>query len=132
MSQENVEIVRAAYGVFNRGEIDALLDLCTPDIEWQDVGSLDTRAVVGKDAVRAYFETVMEPWEDVRREPEEITDLGGDQVLALIHLTARGKGSGIKVGARQADLLTIREGKLARWAAYPERSRALEAAGLSE
>src|ERR1043166_7107945 len=86
MSQENVEVARAAYEAFNRGDIDGMLDLCAPDIKWQDRGgpSLDTSAITGKGAVRAYFESVLEPWDEVRREPEEIIDLGGDRVLVLL------------------------------------------------
>jgi uncharacterized protein len=131
MSEENVEVVRRAYDAFNRGDIDGVLDLCAPDIEWQDAYTPDTSAVTGRDAVRAYFETVMEPWEEVHREPEEIIDLGGDRVLVLYHLTARGKGSGIEVHLRAGDLVTIREGTGVRWVAM-DRDQALEAAGLRE
>jgi ketosteroid isomerase-like protein len=130
MSQENVELARAGYEAFNRGDLDGVLDLCVPDVEWQDLASIDTSAVTGKDAVRAFLVTVMEPWEEVRREPEEIIDLGGDRVLVLFHTTGRGKGSGIEVEGRGGDLLTIREGRLVSWLAYPDQAQALAAAGL--
>jgi len=132
MSQENVELTRLGYEAVNRGDIDGLLDLCAPDVEWHDPLAIDTSAVTGKDAIRAFFETVMEPWEQLRREPEEIIDLGRDRVLVLFHMTGRGKRSGIEVEGRGGDLLTIREGRLARWVAYPDRAQALEAAGLKE
>ena len=132
MSQENVEIARLGYEAFNRGDIDSLLDLCAPGIEWRDFATIDTETVTGKEAVRAYFETVMEAWEEIRLEPEEITDLGGDRVLVVSHLTARGKGSGIGVDGRGADLLTFDGGSLVRWMGYADRAQALEAAGLSE
>jgi ketosteroid isomerase-like protein len=61
-----------------------------------------------------------------------MVDLGGDQVLAMIRMTARGKESGIEVDVRLADLATIREGKLARWTGYPGRRQALKAAVLEE
>jgi ketosteroid isomerase-like protein len=107
MSQENVELARLGYEAFNRGDIDGLLDLCAPDIKWRDLATIDSEAVTGKDAVRAYFETVMEAWEQIRLEPEEIIDLGGDRVVVVSHLTGRGKGSGIEVDGRGADLLTF-------------------------
>jgi ketosteroid isomerase-like protein len=131
MSEENVEIARLGYERFNRGDIDGLLDLAAPDIEWQDLGAFDTSAVRGKDAVRAFFETALEPWEELRREPEEIIDLGGDRVLGLVRAIGRGKGSGVEVDVRGGDLMTIREGRVVRWKAYP-REAALKAAGLSE
>jgi ketosteroid isomerase-like protein len=133
MPQENVELARAGYAAFNRGDIDGLLDLCVADVEWWDgAAPLDTSAVTGKDAVRAFFETVMEPWEEIRREPDEIIDLGGDRVLVLFTQSVRGKGSGIEVDAQAGDLLTFREGRLARWIGYSDRAEALQAGGLSE
>ena len=132
MSQENVEIVRRGYDAFNRGDVDRILDLCDPDVEWEDIPSLDIPGAVGTDAVRAYFETVMAAWEQARREPEEIIDLGGDRVLVLCHITARGRGSGIEVDARIGDLLTIREGRLVSWTSYASWARARKAAGLRD
>jgi ketosteroid isomerase-like protein len=132
MSQENVELTRAGYDAVNRGDIDGLLDICAPGVEWDDTAALDAPPVTGKEAVRAYFKTVLEPFADFRREPEEIIDLGDDRVLVWFHMTARGKGSGIAVEARGGDLLTIKDGKLVRWEAYAQREQALEAAGLSE
>jgi ketosteroid isomerase-like protein len=132
MSEENLKLAQRGYDAFNRGDIDGVLELCAPHVEWNDIDVLDTPAVKGKDAVRAYFVTILEPWEVVRREPEEMIDLGDDRVLALIHLTGRGKGSGIEVDNRGADLVTYKKGKLVRWVAYQDRAQALEAAGLSE
>jgi len=132
VSAENVEIARQGYEAFNRGDIDALLDLCAADIEWHDRGIFDTQPVLGKDALRAFFELVMDPWDDVRREPEEMIDLGGDQVLAMIRMTAHGKGSGIEVDVRLADVATIRDEKLAHWIGYPGRGQALRAVELAE
>ncbi len=131
MSQKNVELARLGYEVFNRGDFDTLLDLCAPDIVWRDFATIDSDTVTGKDAVRAYFESVMEAWEQIRLEPEEIIDLGGDCVVVVSHLTARGKGSGIEVDARGADLLTFNGSSLVRWMGYADRAQALQAAGLS-
>jgi ketosteroid isomerase-like protein len=55
MAGENVELARFGYEAFNRGDIDAALDRCAPDVEWHDVDTPDTPAVKGRDAVRAYL-----------------------------------------------------------------------------
>ena len=89
--------------------------------------------MTGQEAVRAYFETVMEAWEEIRLEPEEIIDLDGDRVIVVSHLIGRGKGSGI--GARRsrcAICSTDARGRLCVGWRYAERAEALEAAGLSE
>jgi uncharacterized protein len=128
LSEENVELARRGYEAFNRGDLDGLLAMCAPDIVWHH--PIDTSAVTGKDAVRAFFETVMDAWQEIRREPEEIIDLGDDRVLVLFRTTARGRASGIAVDARGGDLLTVREGQVLRWHAYTDRAQALEAAKL--
>ena len=35
MSQENVELVRAAYAAWNAGDMDAMRELVDPDIIWR-------------------------------------------------------------------------------------------------
>ena len=34
MSNENVEVIRAAYASYARGDLDSVLELVDPDLEW--------------------------------------------------------------------------------------------------
>ena len=131
MSEENVELVRLAYDLFNRRDIDAFLDLAHPEIEWHDHGAFDTGPIRGRDAVRAFIESGLEPWEEFQRDPEEIIDLGDDRVLGVFRARARGKASGIELDVQAADLVTITDGKFARYDMYPVEE-AFEAAGLGD
>jgi ketosteroid isomerase-like protein len=56
----------------------------------------------------------------------------GDRVFALMTIEGRGKGSGVPVVIRSADLFTIRDGKIGSLVGYPDRAEALEAVGLRE
>jgi ketosteroid isomerase-like protein len=132
MSERNVELTRLGYDLVNRGDIDAMLERCTPDVEWRETGELEPEVYSGVDGVRAYFQRVLDPWEHLERIPEEIIDLGGERVLVLWRMTARGKESGLDVEMSGADLLTIRDEKLVVWESYWDRDQAREAAGLSE
>jgi ketosteroid isomerase-like protein len=131
MSLTHVQITRLAYELFNRRDIDGFLELCGADIEWQAEGTFDTSPVVGVDAVRAYLDAVLEPWEEFRKDPEEIIELGDDQVLGLFRATARGKGSGAEVEVQGGDLVTFRDGKVVEYRAYP-REQALQVTGLEK
>ena len=132
MSQENVEIVRAAIEAVNRRDVDAWLKHCAPGCE-VDV----SRAIgpvhgtyVGLDQVRHAFEEFFEPWESVRNAPLELIDAGEDVVASgATHFRGR---DGIEVRTRTAAVWTIRDGAIARMCFYQERQEALEAAGLSE
>ena len=130
MSRADEALVRRGYEAFNRGDIDAFMDLCSPEVEWHDTATVDFGAITGTDAVRAFLEAVIEPWETIRREPEEIHDLGGERFLVLFHTQGRGKESGVEVDARGGDVLDFEEGRLVSWTAYADRARALRAAGL--
>jgi hypothetical protein len=61
MSEENVEIVRAAYEAFERGDLEAISRLHDPAIEWQtSAEDPDAATHRGPEAVRRYFEGYME------------------------------------------------------------------------
>jgi hypothetical protein len=53
------------------------------------------------------------PWESFAIEPEQYLD-AGDKVVALIRLSARGKGSGVPVERNDGMVWTAREGKAVR------------------
>ena len=131
MSQENVEIVRAANEAVNRGGVDAWLQHFARDCELDGsraIGPLHG-TYYGLDPVRQFFEEFFEPWESVRFEPDELIDAGEDVVSGVGYFRGR---DGIEVRNRTAWVFTIRDGAIARMCFYQERQEALEAAGLSE
>ena len=134
MSQEDVDLIRPAYAALSRGDVDAVLQACDPDIVCQlPEGGLNTGTLHGHQALRAFLEGYIESFEAFRMEPEEIID-AGDRVLVFLRVLGRGRGSGIDVEVRPAHLWTLRDGKAVRIETFPEglKGAALEAAGLSE
>ena len=87
----------------------------------------------GLQAMRQFIESYVESFEDFRWEPEEFFETG-DQVVAFVRVSGRGRGSGIELAVRPVHLLTIRGGRLQRVEAFPEgdKQAVLEAVGLSE
>ena len=57
---------------------------------------------------------------------------GVDSVVACLHLTGRGKMSGVEVDLRVYMHYKLRDGKIVYVFEYEDRGEALEAAGLSE
>jgi hypothetical protein len=72
-----------------------------------------------------------ESWDEFHSVVDEHRDLG-DRVLTLGHLTARGRGSGVTVGAPTASIFDFRDGKVSRVRLSLDHGEALRAAGLSE
>jgi uncharacterized protein len=130
MAREYVEIVRRGYEAFNRGDLDAVVELMGPDFEWLPPDeSLTAGTYQGPDAVRAEIASWTEPFEDFRWEIEEIVD-AGEQILVVGRMSGRGKTSGVEVGVNEYHVWTVRDGKPVRMQMYHDREQAAEAVGL--
>ena len=81
--------------------------------------------------MRKLLESWLEAFDHLRWEPDDFFD-AGDQVVAFVRQTGRGKQSGAEIAIDVGHLWTFRDGKAVRWQGFPERGEALEAAGLSE
>jgi ketosteroid isomerase-like protein len=134
MSQENVEIVRQVVDAANRRDADAFVATLSPDVEWEDnlFWTEGPRTYRGRAGVREWLNQVLEPWESLHMEAEEITDTSDGRILVGFGLTARGKESGAETQLRFWTVSWIADGKITRRQQFQGRAEALEAAGLSE
>ena len=134
MSQENVEIIRPAYEALSRGDVDAVLQICSPDIECRlPEGGINTGTLRGHQALKGFLESYIDAFESFRLEPEEVLD-ADDQVVVFLRVLGRGRGSGLEVDTRPGHVWTMQGDKAVRVEVFPHRDRqaALEAAGLRE
>ena len=131
MSQENVEIVKAAIDAYNREDWDAAFKDAAPGCELDLSRSRGPFAgVFGVGQARKMLEEMSEMWESLRMEPHEFIEAGDLVVVPLTqHLKGRG---GIEVSASATSVWTIRNGAIERVTMYQERQDALEDLGLSE
>ena len=133
MSQENVETFRRMREPFNRRDVEAVLELLDPDVEWIPImADLEGRVYRGHEEVRQWFEDLAVDWERFEVFNEKFYDLG-DRVLTLGHWSARGRASGVELKHQAASWLTdFKGGRIVRLRTYTNRAEALEAVGLSE
>ena len=133
MSQENVEIVRRAWEASVRHDNEAVFALYDPEVELDLTATpgFDTRVYRGVEGVKQWYGDWVGTFDDYTGDVEEWID-AGDCVVAMVHLTARGKRSGALVDMRQAHVWTVRDGKLARLRVFASRAEALGAVGLRE
>ena len=131
MSQENVEIVKAAIEAWNREDWDTALQNAAPGFEVdmsRAVGPVS--GVLDLAQLRLVLVDFAEHFESVRIEPHEFIE-AGDLVVVPWTLHVRGRG-GIEAASRVAIVWTIRNGAIERFTMYQERQDALEDLGLSE
>ena len=134
MSEENVELVRRGFEAFARDDLDRVLELMDPDVEWAPVIApmLGVEPVRGKDALRRFFtQDLVEGFDEFEARPLSIEDLG-DNVLVNIGYVARGRASGVPVSLETFALIVMRGGKLTSLRDYNTKAEALEAARLTE
>jgi ketosteroid isomerase-like protein len=128
--------VGRAYAAGNRRDFDRLLlgidpgryeyhpadDLMPPDLE---------PVFHGPDGYLQLWRYWLDAFGDIRWDPEEILDLG-DKLLVTTQQRGHGSGSGVAVSHPVFQLFKFRRGLVVRQEDFLDRSKALEAAGLSE
>ena len=134
MSRENVVVVRRCTDAWNRGDVDAWLQWCHPEIEWFSAiaGRVEGTETVyrGPAGMRRFWEEWHSVW-DLTIEVSEIRDLG-DTVLALGRIRTRGAASGIDLASAIGYVFEFDSGLIRKIRAYLDREQALEAVGLRE
>ena len=91
----NVELVRRLYEAFEVRDLDGMMALTSPELEFfpQVTASIVKRSEPyrGHDGLRRYFEDAARVWRHLEIIPHEYRDLG-DRVLVFGRVYARGEG----------------------------------------
>ena len=134
MSQENVELVRAACAPWARGDYSSV-EWAHPEIEYVIADGPAPGRWTGLAGLEEGWRSWLSAWDEWRLEAEEYRELDGERVLGLFQASGRGRTSGLEMGqvrTKAANLFHIRGGKVTRIVVYFDRSAALEAVGLRE
>ena len=132
MSEGNVEVLRAAYEGWNRGDFD-WGTLVAPEFEYVVTGALVglSGRHQGLEGFMRFLEQFWGEFDEPHTEPQEFI-VAGESVLAVVSFHGRGKQSGVEVNWEVFQLWTFRDGKVVRGQGFFDRKEALEAAGLEE
>jgi ketosteroid isomerase-like protein len=130
VSQENVEIVQRGLGLyFATGEPP--WELFDEGVEVYDHDTLDQGVYRGHAGFRRWLEDWGAAWAAWSVEPEEFID-AADSVVVFIRMKTQGRGSGIEIERRDAQVWRLRSGKVVRLDYFNDRDEALKAVGLAE
>ena len=128
---ENVEIGNAAVRRFLaafEAEDDAFRAVLHPEIEWYPIEENRT-PTRGIDAALWNRNQWLDTWEEHRLEVEEVIE-DGDDVVACVHIEARGRGSGVEADVRFFAQFKVQDGMVIYIFDHDDRAAAIEAAGL--
>ena len=129
----NLDLVRSIYADWERGDFSRT-DWADPEIEYVHADGPTPGRWSGLTGMMEGSRTFLSTWEHWCAKPEEYRELDDERVLVLFDPRGRGKRSGIELselGARGANLLHIRDGKVTRWVTYFDRDHALADLGLA-
>ena len=131
MSEENVEVVRRLLEAYDRGDMEGMISLIDPDGELHSaiVGGAEGSVYRGTEGFRKWYADAYGSFEELRNEWSEFRDLG-DRVLALGHVKARARKSGVELDSPLGWLFTVRDGKVVRSEFFLSHAHALKAAGF--
>jgi hypothetical protein len=121
-TRTNVEVVQGTYEAVGRGDISALLDLLTDDVEWTFQGpSVIPFAGThrGREGVVEFFSLVGGNLEFERFEPREFV-AQGDTVVVLGFECSRIKPTGRTFEQEWAHVYKLRDGKVAEFLALED------------
>ena len=132
MSLTNLEVIRAVFEAWGRGDIEGVFrEHFEPSAHVDLSENVFNPAVYeGYEEVARQRREVGDVWEDFEIEVAQLFE-GEDVVVAFTHEHGRGKASGVEVERDTAFVFRLREGKISEVCGYRDRERALAYAGLS-
>ena len=134
MSQENIELFERSVDAYNRRDVDAVLEVLDPEVEWRPAlpGLLAEEMVYrGHDGMRQMFHDLFDVLEEIHFDARDFRDKD-DLVVAIGEMRVRGKASGAETRSPYANVGEIRNGKGFRIQGYLDPREALEAAGIDD
>jgi ketosteroid isomerase-like protein len=134
MSQENVEVVRKAWDVWERGDLDALLALCREDLVFDTTHMHDwpETAYQGHAGLQRFLTEWLEVWDAFEVGVDELIPTADGRVVSLFWQRGEGRHSGLTMDVAWAMVAAVQDGSVARMEVYDDRAAALKAVGLAE
>jgi ketosteroid isomerase-like protein len=130
VSEENVEVIRQVEAAFNRGDLDGMVELISPDAEWEIAESNPSaRTLHGRDEIRPYLQDWRDTVQGLHYEASRYVD-AGDAVVQLGTMTSRVGDGESQLTVPLAFVTRFRDGVAVRTEEYLDHDAALRAAGL--
>lgn len=131
MSRANVEAARRVLTAVSEGDVESLLKLTHPEVEWRSffAALLERGEYRGHDALRQYLCDLGDAFEVISPEPAQMLDLG-DIVVAVGCVRFRGRASGVESEEPAGWVFKFSGGKVVSWRAFHDPEKAFEVIGL--
>lgn len=130
MGRQEQQLIRDGYAAFARGDMEWIRRTLHPDFELHTIFvSTGSDVYRGPDALVEYAADMADAWETWNIDVVDLLD-AGNEVVAVVAISARGRGSGVTLHQRFAVVWSFRDGKLLQAVSYASVDEAMRAAGL--
>lgn len=112
--QENTQLVRKSYELFNSGDIETLLGMYSNDVSWETPKVENSPLggkISGRESVMDFFTRLDENEEFSMFEAKEFI-AQGDKVVVLGHFVSRVKSTNKQFASDFAHIVTVVDGKI--------------------
>jgi ketosteroid isomerase-like protein len=127
-------VIDRFYEAFSSRDVDAILDLCHTDVEiYKDPDVVELVSALtprGRERVLQYLQGWLDSWDMYEPQVSALREADGDQVVAMVDVRARGRGSQFDIEEEIADVFTFRDDAIMRLRLHVTRDVALRDAGL--
>jgi len=129
-SSPNVAVVRAFYDALARGDVPAILDLLHPEVEWRAPESVPWGGTFhGREGFQQFIGKLLGQPAELRREVRDYLD-AGERVVVLLRQMGRRKGGQTEYDVPEAQIWTVRHGRVVDFEGYFDTSIVLRALQL--
>jgi ketosteroid isomerase-like protein len=128
---ENVDLVRRSFEAMSAWDVDTLLRLYDPEVEFLPLTGtrVESGGYRGHEGVRAYFAEVRDLWDVLEPQGQEYSDLG-DCVVVAGRCRVRGRVSRAESHPACAWVIGVRDGSIISHRTCATYDEALQAAGV--
>ena len=132
MSQTNVDVLHRWREGWARQDVDATVACFQDDavIDFSAARGPFRGVYHGPTEVIAFLRSIWEAWGEATIDFAEVIECGPDRVVTVNVFQAAGRSSGIRTGARVANLWSFRDGLVQRAELFQSKDEALKAADL--
>ncbi len=124
--QRNVGLARRGMEAYNRGDIDEVLELFSPEVEvYAPQEFMNAGVFHGREGWLKWIGQWNEAWGSFDIRVDRVEPLGERFVILDAHQVGRGRGSGVSVEQDVTYLYEISDGRCVYFAIHPDRQRAL-------
>jgi ketosteroid isomerase-like protein len=125
VTSSNSDVVAEVYAAWARRDLDAFPRLAHPEIEMDLTDRvLNPDVYKGYDGLRRFLAEIDDLWERMEMGVERVTERG-DEVLVIVRVRLRGKGSGVELESVIAQHWRLRDRKVLHMKLWQDADAAL-------